>query len=916
VLLLALAACAPKGEELYARAVESLAGGDANAAIIDLKNLLLDEPQNARARAMLGQAFVATGQIQLAEVELQKAGELGAPADLLLASNCRVLLAKAQFEQVLRDCRPGAGSPQQNHELQIVTAGALLALARAPEAQSAYEAILAASPADVEAWIGQARALDQVRGVDAAKAALGNAPAAVKDDVRYWLALASLNTRAGSFADAEVAYEAAAAKADEKGLAGAARVMALGGLAESQLQQGKIESAKQTAAKLEKAAPENPMAMMLRGQIAAASGELEEARSLLEQVVHKMPGNPDALMLLSAVNFQQGQIDQAESYLESVIAADPQNARAQRMLIEVRTRQGATAQDSLSGLQAALQQNPDNPTMLATAGRLSLETGDRAQALSYLADASRASDKDDTEAQINIANGYLMAGEVDLALDVLNAMPKGGAAGGPRDSLLLATLLRKGDTTRLLEEARAILARSGKSAATRNMVGSVYSAAGKPELAREQFTAALQIESDNVAALLSLARLDLASGGTEQAETRLKQVIAKDPANLAATLGLASIAGLRKDPAAEEKYLRQAVTNHPKSVEAQVALAQHYLVARQPAKAKAVADAMMSASPQDASAANARGVVMVSVRDLPAAISSFEQARTLEPASAAIAANLARAQLLNKDPTGALTTLDAALAQNPKSLQLLALASVISLQAGNQERATGYVERLKQAAPGAQVTAQMEGDLAMFQKRYADALAFYEKADPQLQSRPILMGRYVAAQRAKLERPERVLEKWLVAHPDDADVISTLGESKRAAGDVDGAARLYEQSLAREPGSAVLLNNLAMIYLEKGDPRALATAEKAHKAMPGVPAIQDTYGWALFKAGKTEQAVELLAEAARGMPTNAEVQYHYAAALAKAGRKEQALQAARKAAAGPLPALLKDDAARLLEELQ
>jgi Flp pilus assembly protein TadD len=86
--------------------------------------------------------------------------------------------------------------------------------------------------------------------------------------------------------------------------------------------------------------------------------------------------------------------------------------------------------------------------------------------------------------------------------------------------------------------------------------------------------------------------------------------------------------------------------------------------------------------------------------------------------------------------------------------------------------------------------------------------------------------------------------------------------------------------------------------------------------MPKAPAIQDTYGWALFKSGKTDKALELLAEAARGMPGNAEVQYHYAAALAAAGRKSEALPFARKAVAGALPPAVRADATRLLAEIQ
>ena len=105
-IVLALAGCAPKGEELYARAATSLANGDAKAAVIDLKNLVQAEPQNGKARALLGQALVASGELALGEVEILKAADLGvSPSDLLVA-RCRIMLAKAEFAEVLSQCKP------------------------------------------------------------------------------------------------------------------------------------------------------------------------------------------------------------------------------------------------------------------------------------------------------------------------------------------------------------------------------------------------------------------------------------------------------------------------------------------------------------------------------------------------------------------------------------------------------------------------------------------------------------------------------------------------------------------------------------------------------------------------------------------------------------------------------------------
>jgi Flp pilus assembly protein TadD len=106
-----------------------------------------------------------------------------------------------------------------------------------------------------------------------------------------------------------------------------------------------------------------------------------------------------------------------------------------------------------------------------------------------------------------------------------------------------------------------------------------------------------------------------------------------------------------------------------------------------------------------------------------------------------------------------------------------------------------------------------------------------------------------------------------------------------------------------------------MLYLESGDGRAVATAEKAYKALPEAPATMDTYGWALLGAGKTDQAVELLREASKGLPDNAEVQYHLAAALAEAGNKPEAVVLVKQSLGGQLAPAIRTDAQKLLAEL-
>ena len=296
-------------------------------------------------------------------------------------------------------------------------------------------------------------------------------------------------------------------------------------------------------------------------------------------------------------------------------------------------------------------------------------------------------------------------------------------------------------------------------------------------------------------------------------------------------------------------------------------------------------------------------------------MASFKEATTQAPKAYGYALNLARGHLANRDVNSALDVLNDVLKAEPNYSPALAVAAATTLQAGQLEKATGYIDRLSRTAPDAQGTHMLEGDLAMAQKRYKDALAHYRKASAKGSNTPLVLAEYRAASLAGEAKPEAVLESWVAKNPGDVAVVTVLAESRSGKGDADGAIALYEAALAKAPDNVVLLNNLAVLYDAKGNPKAAEYAERAYKAAPQAPAIADTYGWILFKQGKTDEALKLIREAAKGLPDNAEVQYHLAAVLAQKGEKDEALVSLKKALNGRLLPDQKREAEKLLEQL-
>jgi len=915
LLALALAACSPKGEALYTRAESSLAKGDTRAAVIDLKNLVESEPQNAKARALLATALIDSGDYQAGEIELQKAKDLGIAREAILIPDCKVRLAKGEFESVLTECQPAAASAADQASLHVIQGHALMGLGRATEAKQEFEVAVAAEPDSLDALLGLARATFVVDGRDAVRPILDGAPQQVKERSRYWMVVGGLESDAGDFAAAERAFGMAVEKAD-KNPGSLERLAALGALAESQMRQGKVEEARATVGQLNKAAPDNLYVKQLTAQVEFAGGDFDKARTLLEEVVSRQPENYQAKILLGMVNMQQGNLGQAEMHFAAVVANQPGNTQAQRLLLEARSRV-QSPQATLASLKSSIDPATADAATLAMAGRLSLQAGDSKQALSYYAQAATKLGPDSLPAtQLEVAAGFVQAGEYDLAIQLLESMPSTGASGYQREYLLMLALLRKGDKDRAKAEADALVERSGDDPAVRNLVATVYAASGEPDAGRAQLEEALKLKPDDVSTLLNLARINLAEGKLDEAQRLFERALEADPKSLPAMLGLASLAAGRKDSATAEKWLQRAITELPDSVEARLALAQFYLAAQDFSKAREAVDAAAKIAPDNDAVFNARGTIQMSAADVAGGIASFEEAVRLAPKARVYRLNLARAHLVNRDLEAGLRVLDDLLQDAPDFQPALSLAALSSLQSGATAKAAGYIERLSKIAPESPVTYRLQGDLAMQQKRYREALDFYRKAGAGGKDSGLVVAEYGAALRSGAPAPERILEEWVADHPGDSNAVALLAADYERRGGTERAVALYERSLQSAPGNAVTLNNLAVLYQKQGDRRAIELASQAYEAAPQAAAIADTYGWILFQEGEQlDRAVELLTEAAKGLPDNHEVQYHYAAALAKKGDTSRAAEVMQMVSVEQLPESQRAEARQLRDQL-
>lgn len=912
-VLLALAACGARltADERMDLAREQLSQGDAPTAVIHLKNVLQEDPSNVTARLLLAEASLRSGDFDGAAKEYLRAIDLGAEVDDFRLPLVEALVRAGGIQEALRYTDPAEAGDAP--ELRFWRALALTRAGQTEEAKAVLEALRDSPEYGKHAQVALARlALAEQRPADAL-AMLEPLAGAMASDADYWEVKAFAALQSGQTEDAVQAFRKAAEVVVDP--VGARRFMFRAGEAEALLAAGRLDEARTVASDLQSQDNRNPVANYLMARVELQAGNADQALAYAQAVLAAQPDSSVGNMMAGAASLSLGQTTQAERYLERAIASDPGNLPARKLLAQ--TRLGLQSPErALEALGPGIADSAD-PAAAALAGVASVRAGDPDAAIDIFR-RQVAADPDNEEARSLLAVSLMSAGRTEEALAELAQIKAGAGVMRQRADLIgIAAHLQGNDTPAARALAREAAAAHPRDVALLNTLGALFEGAGQLDEAAAWFEETLAIEPGNNAAAFNLGRITANQGQLDRSRELFNGILAREPGNAVALTSLAQIdwAQDRRDDAFAA--LERARVADPADGGSRFVLTQYLVAAGRAAEAVAVAREAVAIAPNSAPFANALGVALLEAGNPTGALPQFARAREINPAEARYLYNSARASLALGEGERAREHLVNGLALEPDNTVMLAMLVDLERRAGRLDAASQALARLERAAPqGDPRVVLLRAEILLAQERFADAARVFDEARRLGAGSRAVVGLHEARRRGNLPDPAAPLTDWLGEHPGDLAVRSLLADHYLVVEDQPAAIREYEKLIELAPETPLFLNNLAWLYGEAGDDRALQLARRAHELLPDNPMIADTYGWLLHQRGDNAAALTQLAAAVAGAPQAGDVRYRYAVVLAETGDKAGAMREARAVLADTGAANYHEPAQKLLNRLE
>ncbi len=857
--------------------------GEYEAAIIQLKNYLKENPDDAHARYLLGQSYNKSGNISGAFKEFEKAYKINkndVQIQLAYASLLRFKNENQKVKEILKKSYEDKSQESQRmviladialSENKLADAKELLEMAKLSDntievqltfvqlamleknnstAEEIIESVLQRDSNNPKALLLKAISLSSKQKYKESLEILYKLHEQYPNNLRYRLEIAGIKYKLKDFEDVE--HELADVLKKNKNLPQANSLMSL-----SKLNQKQYKEAIEYAQNVLNVLPEHYLSMFVVGVSELALGNLNQAEKYLNQVLFQFPDNVEVKRMLANLYIAKKEGEQALLLLESI--DKDKVAQSANLSLSLGTAYLLTGdyQKAVEALHNAKKLEPDNKLIKERLVTGYFKANDLKNAIASLENI--ASDKNNKQAQYLLIITYIQNKEYEKARKTIETLK----IQSPDDSNLY------------------------------NLQAALYLINKNKSLALSTYQKAIEINKNYIPAYLGIVRIYMAEKQYKQADELFKKILKINNKYIKAWLGRASIAEITGNTDKVEYFIKEGLKKSEGDFKSErialEQLAKWYVKQDQKEKVLELSDEFVKRYPgqEGAQYFQVKALFLNGKRRKAEAV--LEKLLFNEPGNRRYQLLLITLLVENKDYSRALELLDNVLESQPDDKKALILKAKLLVQNEQFKEALEVSKHLQTTFPEDIEGYKLEADILLSEKKYDDALVKYQKIFGKKPSNQVLLKIVdIFLQQNHPDHAIKILKNALINNTSNQVARYRLALLLQQQKNYNSAAKQYQIIIKNNPDNVLALNNLAWILAEQGHKDALGYAKKAYQLKPDSPAILDTYGYILLKENQAEQSVKILQRAAELAPKSYDIQYHLAKAYYLTGNHNKA----------------------------
>lgn len=632
-----------------------------------------------------------------------------------------------------------------------------------------------------------------------------------------------------------------------------------------------------------------------KGKDYFARGDFTHASIEFRNALQIQPKNPEVMLLAGRTAEKLGKVRDAAGFYQAAVDAAPDDVQGRANLGRLYVMAHAPDK-ALELVRPALIKHPDEPDLLAVRALVRLEQKDQKGAR---ADAERAVQL----APLSENAVGLLAGidrqeqDTTAAITLLTRTLEKLPGSTDLREILADVYAGSDDLPRAEEQLRKLVDLEPDQFAYRYQLAVFYIRSHNLDAAQHTYEQAVAALPDSDDAKLALVSFLTTQRTREQAEQTLRKYIQANPDNYELRLGLGALltrAGALKDAAATYTDIINRDSRGPSGLVARDQLARLYVAQNQVDDARKLIAEVLQKNPHDDDALLLRaqlelarndataaiGDLRAVIRDQPGAVpvrqllaqayqvnnqpglaeEQLRAAMEVAPTNTAVRLELSRVLLRTQRAEQAVTLLQESVQRQPKDSALREGLVQAYLAVANVESAQTAVNDLKTLAPEDPLAPYLAGEVALAQKRPADAEKEFEHA---LQLQPHAIEPLSALTRLQIARGESAqaiarLQGVLARYPKDAQTLEMLGEVYLSARDYPHAIECFSHAIESDSNRWQAYRNLGVAKAAAGDTAgAVAAYEAGIKVAPSQAGLVVELSSYYEKHGRVDDAITL-----------------------------------------------------------